>query len=201
MHSGASSFLLKDAPPDELLKAIRTVHRGTPSLLLRRRVGCWTMWRPCRRCETCHCCRLSEGPCTGSFRIRRARQIKSGNRRGILPLRGDGEDSRRSGPGRGPSPRPGSGCGPSVCDANCHAMSRVSQGTTETAQGHVPSVRPSTGSYFRRMPASWFANRPGRPPAAPARFPSRSPAAVPRRPEAGQSRQWCGQPRSHRHKG
>nr|BFE80073.1 hypothetical protein GCM10020093_026740 [Planobispora longispora] len=42
LRAGASGFLLKDVPPDELVQAIRVVAAGTPSSPRASPGGCWT---------------------------------------------------------------------------------------------------------------------------------------------------------------
>ncbi|CAM5494637.1 hypothetical protein SHIRM173S_00596 [Streptomyces hirsutus] len=61
LRAGASGFLLKDAPANELVQAIRVVAAGEAMLTEHHARGCWTSTpRICRpatsRCRT-HCTR------------------------------------------------------------------------------------------------------------------------------------------------
>ena len=110
-QAGASGFLLKDVPPEELLAAIRVVAPATRWSRRRSPGGCSTGspaqlgpgagrripgWPSSPRASA-RCCCWSPRACPTP-------RSPNGCRRG-----GDGEDPRRADPGQAPAPRPGAG--------------------------------------------------------------------------------------------
>ncbi len=102
LRSGASGFLLKDAPAEQLIEAIRVIHRGdallAPSVTRiliaevpsthRRSIG----RRPRHR--------RADRPRTGGHATAGQRLVQRRDRRGTVPGRGDSEDARGASAGQ-----------------------------------------------------------------------------------------------------
>ena len=120
IRAGASGFLLKDAPPEEMLAAIRTVHRGdaviAPSStkrLLEHLVTALLPDEPRRphRPRTPRRARRPHRPRARGARPHGARPVEHRDRRGPVRRRGDRQDARRPHPGQARASA--TGCRPS----------------------------------------------------------------------------------------
>ena len=112
IRAGASGFVLKDADPEFLLAAIRTVHQGnqviaaTATRELFAHVGRGSGRRPAPAAWS-----DADPARTRDLRARRARPVELRDRRVRVPLRGDREDPREPHPGQARPARPGAARG------------------------------------------------------------------------------------------
>ncbi len=109
LRAGASGFLLKDAPAEDIVHAVRTVARGDATLapaVTRRLVEHYAA-RPrpeaFRRAGDPHRARARGAPAAGGRRLERRHRRPAGAQRG------DGEDPCRPRPRQARRPRPGAG--------------------------------------------------------------------------------------------
>ena len=108
LRAGASGFLVKNTPPEELVTAIRSVVAGGGLLspgVTAQVIGAFAHRRASDR-DARRLATLTErerevlGP-------RRARPVERGDRRAARPRRGDGQDPRLEHPGQARAARPG----------------------------------------------------------------------------------------------
>ena len=117
IRAGASGFLLKDAPPEEMLGAIRTVHRGdaviAPSSTKRLLEHLVTALPPDEPGAPTDPARLAVADLTDRERevlVLMARgPLEHGDRLRPVRRRGHGQDARRPHPGQAARARPGAG--------------------------------------------------------------------------------------------
>ena len=114
LKAGASGFLLKDVPPEELLFGIRAVHSGdavvAPSTT-RRLIDRFAPLFPAGDAPGTARPGLPDQPRARGPRARRPGPVQRRDRRPAVRIRGDGEDPCRPGAGQARPPRPGAGRG------------------------------------------------------------------------------------------
>ena len=109
LRGGASGFVLKDSDPEDLVRAVRTVHAGESLLapsVTTRLVRDWVSQEPVAP----HFVRAARGPDRAGARragARRPRAVERRDRRRDGGGRVDGEDPRRAPPAQAGAARPG----------------------------------------------------------------------------------------------
>ena len=121
IREGASGFLLKDADPEFLLAAIRTVHAGSAVIAASATRDLFAHFADAAPRPVPASFGELTGPGTGDLRARRPRAQQRGDRGAGVPLRGDGEDAHQ------PHPRRSSGCATGCSSSS----SRSSTGSPE----------------------------------------------------------------------